>query len=109
MNQLAPSFVSAQLPRRPQQVLGDIQQVNLAGAFVDPGGADVAIEALDAASLDVALAAEDLDDTVGDTASGVGREAAKVTAPLKSTVQEVGDAAPVAKPVTDAVGGLLGR
>src|SRR6185436_18316111 len=53
----------------PEQLPGDIQQVYLARALVDAEGAHVAVEALDAAALDVALAAEYLYRAVGDAAA----------------------------------------
>src|SRR5258705_5466751 len=60
--------VPAASSRKPlaQQMLGNVDELDLARALIDAGGAKIAVEALDAAALDVTLAAEHLHDAVGD-------------------------------------------
>src|SRR6185369_4089994 len=52
MSSSSASRLPAAMPL-PQQLLGNVEQVDLAGALVDAEGAHVAVEALDAAAFDV--------------------------------------------------------
>jgi hypothetical protein len=56
-----------------QQVSRNIELMDLAGTFVDTERPDVAIETLDPATLDIALAAEDLHHAISHPSAHLGR------------------------------------
>src|SRR5208282_3286293 len=61
-------------PALPEQLPGDHELLDLAGAFVDPEQPHVAVQSLDRDAANIAGAAVDLDRAVGDPADGLAGE-----------------------------------
>ena len=57
-----------------QQVLRDVEQMNLAGTFVDPKGSHVTVESFNTCPLYISGSAKDLDHLIGDAAAHLSGE-----------------------------------